>query len=422
MKYITTVLTLIVCILMSVIVYADDNDNDTEPVHMEGLAVWDSVRVSLKIHQVVNGETIGVADSIYVLAADTSDVQGTMFLVRREVFEPSNDNIGWQVIDSWDVSYVQDGYYYVWAYIWYGDDVYVSDIALKKFTPVYLETPEHGAFGVSKTPEFKWHRQGDRKHLPHPDVPYRFELQIAQDSLFTNVVYTGFTHDTTYTVGSIQDAILEDLVRYWESSMEFDGTQDALIGSQPEEESMFRLDSLSLVAWVNPSESGEEFVSVIIGKDYEGGWQSYAISLRPDNRIRFRTRVPAGERDLISNSSIPLNEWTFIVGTYKPGDKRLYINGELDISSTISGSIEYMDLPVVIGADSQSPDGRRFNGVIARTGIWSGVLSADKVNLLYNDGQSIEYPFDIPILDEDGWYYWRVRSWNIAGPSQWSGR
>ena len=81
-----------------------------------------------------------------------------------------------------------------------------------------------------------------------------------------------------------------------------------------------------------------------------------------------------------STNSIPLNQWTHVVGVGEAGQAlKIYINGVED-SNTQSGTMPtlYQDANLFIGKDNGAA-GRNFKGKLDELAIWDTALNAGQI-------------------------------------------
>jgi len=103
-----------------------------------------------------------------------------------------------------------------------------------------------------------------------------------------------------------------------------------------------------------------------------------------------------------SNSEIPLNQWTHVATTWDGTDIKMYINGNLDRSIPVTGSITDPNAyPLTIGYDSDMYD-NVFNGTIDEVAIYDRALTADEVKQHYVNGKYAQQ-YCGPDLDGDGY-------------------
>jgi hypothetical protein len=105
------------------------------------------------------------------------------------------------------------------------------------------------------------------------------------------------------------------------------------------------------------------------------------------NKLRFRLKTSGTTKTLIASSgSVGLGVWVHAVATYDGSTMRLYKDGVLVGSMSVSGSINTNSgVPTWIG--SNPVDGNRFDGVIDEVRIYNRALSATEVTNLYQTSQ-----------------------------------
>jgi serine/threonine protein kinase/Flp pilus assembly protein TadD len=75
-------------------------------------------------------------------------------------------------------------------------------------------------------------------------------------------------------------------------------------------------------------------------------------------------------------------KWHHIAGVYDGKKLYLYVDGELDVSASATGSIDSNGWEVLIGENAEQP-GREWNGLIDDIRIYSYALSEDEIKVLY---------------------------------------
>ncbi|MBU0763234.1 MAG: hypothetical protein KJ607_00200, partial [Bacteroidetes bacterium] len=131
---------------------------------------------------------------------------------------------------------------------------------------------------------------------------------------------------------------------------------------------------ITLSAWIKPMAEKEQD---ILTKDGD-----YTLRLKNGNKINFY--LWDGFLNLNSNTVINLDQWYQILAIYNGLSAKLYINGDLDTSISISGSYgQYTNRNCGIGA--QVYDGTLFfNGLLDDIRIYNRALDSAEIGSLYH--------------------------------------
>jgi len=151
--------------------------------------------------------------------------------------------------------------------------------------------------------------------------------------------------------------------------------------------------AVTISGWVNPSglPTGAERILVkeVIGNS--DPFASYGLFRIAANNVRMRISTGGAGSGTIatSNSTLPINKWTHVVGVYNGTDIRIYINGVLDMTPVAkSGNIVSTTENVTIGTDLQvNPESENWQGLLDEVRIYNRALTANEVSQLYASGQ-----------------------------------
>lgn len=154
--------------------------------------------------------------------------------------------------------------------------------------------------------------------------------------------------------------------------------------------------SLTVEAWIYPVSTGTLFQRIIekggpsthTGYDLEFNISSATSTLRFN--LWNGTPMPTA---VDSNSVIPLNTWTHVVGTYQRNGttniSKIYINGVLENTNSVDSATPIMAVPntgnLVIG-NSVGATNNYFFGSLDEIKIYNRVLSASEVQNNYQTG------------------------------------
>jgi len=186
--------------------------------------------------------------------------------------------------------------------------------------------------------------------------------------------HNGVLHGTaSYITGKVGQGFL------------FDGNGDIEVADVP---SLNQTNQLTIEAWVfatsNPSSRQD-----IVGKEGE-----YLLT-SPGNTGTFRAQVTTtnGIFYIDGNKPIVDGEWFHVAMTYDSGisNLSLYVNGTLDASGTVGGSLVTTTQPVRIGSGATNA----FTGVIDEPTIYNRALTNIEIESIYDaasDGKCPPFP------------------------------
>lgn len=142
--------------------------------------------------------------------------------------------------------------------------------------------------------------------------------------------------------------------------------------------------TLSLEAWIRPAVSGDGNFYGILSKYSVPNQAAFMIYLMPSGQLSFYLGATgafnAGNRTLSSNP-VPVNAWTHVVATYDGQDKRIYINGQLDVVDPRTGPIFNNNQPVRVAAYGNGGSADfTFNGGIDSPAIYNRALTPGEIS------------------------------------------
>lgn len=157
--------------------------------------------------------------------------------------------------------------------------------------------------------------------------------------------------------------------------LSFDGNNDYVQTSYGGDPSQ-----ASLSAWVKTDSSMQNnFGSIISSYGAQAGGRSYAMLSNGNGGIRFHTSSTSVD----SSRNLNSGEWYHVVSTWDGNTGKIYINGELDTSSSsLSSGSNNIDWEI-----GRSPRGTNyFDGEVDEARIYSRPLNASRVRALYEAG------------------------------------
>jgi chitodextrinase len=135
---------------------------------------------------------------------------------------------------------------------------------------------------------------------------------------------------------------------------------------------------MTLEAWINPSllGSGGATWKTVLFKELPGGM---AYSLYANNNVGRPTGQVnvSGEKNAAGTSQLPVNAWSHLTTTYDGSALRLYVNGALVSTTSVSGNISVSNGALKIGGNSVW--GEWYSGLIDEVHIYNRALSASEI-------------------------------------------
>ncbi len=147
---------------------------------------------------------------------------------------------------------------------------------------------------------------------------------------------------------------------------------------------------ITMSVWVNPDTitGGNEY---LVSKPLYNHWYGYpyaeyALRINPDGTIGCW--VSNYDNILDSNTAISSGSWSLITCTYDGSEEKVYIDGVLDNSLSISEPIQASTQDLAIGSRSTTNPGESFQGTMDDVEIYNRVLSDSDVADLYTSTPS----------------------------------
>jgi methionine-rich copper-binding protein CopC len=162
------------------------------------------------------------------------------------------------------------------------------------------------------------------------------------------------------------------------TGLQFTGAVNSLV-TIPDSASLHLSTGMTLEAWVYPTSlnsPGNGWVAAV-AKDHPESTSNdieYALYAAQGTGTGPSTHVLIGsDRGTGSTTKLPLNQWSFIAGTYDGSTLRTYVNGVQVASKSQTGSILSTTDPLRLGGDW---DQEMFTGVLDNVRIYNGALTA----------------------------------------------
>ncbi len=155
----------------------------------------------------------------------------------------------------------------------------------------------------------------------------------------------------------------------------------------PDDNSLDLTNAVTLEAWIAPTQFGEatEGTTIFTKGDLSVfGNQPYGLFYNSTGRIVMRVgNNSTFSTSIVSQTVLPLNTFSHVVGTYDGTTAKVYVNGVLETSGNDGiGTMTTNNLPVRIGANGFAG----FLGKIDEPSIYSRALSASEIQSIFNAG------------------------------------
>lgn len=137
---------------------------------------------------------------------------------------------------------------------------------------------------------------------------------------------------------------------------------------------------LTLEAWINPTDAS---LATILSRGDGEYLNDYILNVGYGGTITGNMNVgfyAAGQWDFSLNV-VPTNAWTHVAVTYDGTNKVFYINGVLDHSAHVPGTIYESGSPIFIGRQGTTCNCNFFHGHIDEVRIWNTVRSVADISL-----------------------------------------
>ena len=168
----------------------------------------------------------------------------------------------------------------------------------------------------------------------------------------------------------------------------FDGTNAVSVPDNPNLDSTAQLTADGWFYWTNDSEGYQ----AIFGKDNWPQPRQYSLVLTNDTHssyFAFRAAIETSNNGFVffdSVTQVQLNQWYHAAITYDGAAFNLYVNGILDTSLPVSGTISTNNGPFAIGIVPW--DGGFFHGLIDEVEVYERALTQQEIAAIYEAGSA----------------------------------
>lgn len=143
-------------------------------------------------------------------------------------------------------------------------------------------------------------------------------------------------------------------------------------------------DEMTVACWVKVDTFDKNWQAIVTKGD--SAWRLH----RNNNNSYLDFACTGVSGDMVAVDGGPTdvtdNAWHHVVGVYDGTKLLLYVDGRLDMSGDVSGTLATNDYPVLIGENAEQRD-REFNGLIDEVCLYSFALDDDEVAMLASGKQ-----------------------------------
>ncbi len=183
-----------------------------------------------------------------------------------------------------------------------------------------------------------------------------------------------------------------------QNARSFNGTSDYV---EVADSNSLDLSQFTLETWIKVNSLPSAQASLISKNPNNNNQTNYNLWVLSDGTIALQAGNGGGSNfsaiNLNSNTKVVIGQWYHIVGSISgtDGTAKIYINGVLDVATTVSGTAYSNNNVLSIGArkwdDGGSGIDNYFNGTIDEVKIYNRALSQSEVNQNYNYGSFSGY-------------------------------
>jgi PKD repeat protein len=176
---------------------------------------------------------------------------------------------------------------------------------------------------------------------------------------------------------------------FGQNALSFDGVNDNVsIGQQLD------LSTFTIEAWIKPSSVTNDGAIVSL---LNGGRTAYNFEINVNsNALKLTGNNGSTWQDVYSNTELETNKWYHVAVTCNGAmEYKIYINGVLDVTKTLTGAHRHESAPLFIGRRLNS-GGQYFSGLIDEVRIWNTVRTQSEIAA--NMGNQIANPATVTSL------------------------
>jgi len=226
------------------------------------------------------------------------------------------------------------------------------------------------AFGQTKT----------ASKTPQPDIKRGLIAYYNADNQANDVSPSGLN-------GSLMQGAQIQNGRCDFASFYFDGEDDYIDCGKSSVLNNFN-EGLTVSAWIHPKSYSFVGLAMITGRwAFDNKKDQFGLFVNAEGKAVFVVATQGtDEEGIFSHANLPINDWTHVVGTWKPdGTLNLYINGKQDNTGKQRGKgfNKLSDVTLKIGRQVVGKN-RSFKGFLDDIRLYNRALTPAEATMLYN--------------------------------------
>lgn len=243
----------------------------------------------------------------------------------------------------------------------------------------YVEDPSGVVFSMTGTYNVIFTVTDNEGDSDNASVTVTVREAELTDGLVAYYPFNGNANDESGNgnIGIVEGATLsDDIFGDPDSAYYFDGMDDWIIGADSFE--MNKIEQITISAWVAPTSQKTQKI-VVKGSGIDA---PYGLSLSATGNIVFSLQL---EQNFVqvSRSGYYVGGWSFLACTYDGSQMNLYVNGVLESSASVSGSLDISNNILLIGSRLQL-ESDTFEGTIDNVRIYNRALNESEINDLFD--------------------------------------
>lgn len=145
------------------------------------------------------------------------------------------------------------------------------------------------------------------------------------------------------------------------------------------------VNSITLAGWIYVESFPSLQIAGILNKTDDPNYGQYNLSYQSWSTPSIVFTLGSSGAGLSANSQLNLSQWYFLTAVYDGASQKVYLNGSLVSSNTVSITISPDEKPLTIGIETPG-ETEYFTGKLDDLRIYNVALNAAEIQALYHEG------------------------------------